>query len=64
MRLTDFWERMDAVFGAGYSRSWARDQVLSGLAGRTVQEALDEGLSAKRVWAAVVAQVDVPARLR
>ena len=64
MRLTDFWERMEAVFGTSYAHSWARDQVLVALGGKTVEQALREGEAAKRVWAAVVAETDVPAALR
>ena len=41
MRLTDFWQRMNDHFGAGYARSWARDTRLSQLGGQTVEEALD-----------------------
>ncbi len=53
VRLSEFWARMDARLGAGYARSWAADHVLSGLDGRTVVEALDQGVDAKVVWRAV-----------
>ena len=46
---------MDARLGAGYARSWAVDQVLPELDGRTVAQALEQGEDAKRVWRAVVA---------
>ncbi len=64
MRTTEFWRRMEAVFGEHYAHSWAADQVLASLAGRTVVQALADGDSAKQVWAAVVAEADVPGRLR
>jgi hypothetical protein len=64
MRLTEFWRRMDARFGAGYSRSIASDQVLPQLGGRTVDQALGTGTDAKTVWRAVCEAFDVPARLR
>ena len=64
VRLTDFWQRMDAVFGAGYARSIAADQVLRELDGRTVVEAFAAGEDAKSVWRAVCAAFDVPAKLR
>lgn len=64
MRLTEFWRRMEAVFGEHYAHSWARDQVLAELGGRTVTDALADGESAKAVWAAVVAEADVPGPLR
>ncbi|HWG94535.1 MAG TPA: DUF3046 domain-containing protein [Mycobacteriales bacterium] len=55
MRLSEFWTRMDARLGAGYARSWAVDQVLPELDGRTVAQALEQGEDAKLVWRAVVA---------
>jgi len=66
MRQTDFWERMGEVFGAGYARSVAKDQVLTQLGGRTILAALSEGVDAQTVWRAVCAQYEdrVPARLR
>jgi hypothetical protein len=66
MRLTDFWDRLEQVFGAGYADSVARDQVLSQLGGRTITEALDAGEKAVDVWRAVVATYPdrVPSRLR
>lgn len=64
MRLTEFWRRMEAVFGKEYAQSWARDQVLAALQGRTVSQALAQGEPAKAVWAAVVEQADVPRTLR
>lgn len=64
MRLTEFWRRMEAVFGPQYARSWARDQVLPSLGGRTVDAALADGASAKAVWAAVVRDTQVPPALR
>ena len=63
MRLTEFWRRMEAVFGERYAHSWAQDHVLASLRGRTVAQALAEGESAKHVWAAVVTDADVPSLL-
>lgn len=64
MRLTDFWARMQQQFGGGYAESYARDQVLAELGGRTIMEALDQGEEVKAVWRAVCRTVDVPARDR
>ena len=66
MRSTDFWSRLEQVFGTGYAASVARDQVLSQLGGRTISEALAAGEPAREVWRAVVAAYPdrVPARLR
>lgn len=64
--MSDFWARLEQVFGAGYASSVANDQVLPQLGGRTVRQALAEGVEAVVVWRAVVAAFPdrVPARLR
>lgn len=54
MRLTVFWEMMTERFGPGYVDSFARDYVMSELDGRTVTQALADGVGAKEVWAAVL----------
>jgi len=64
VRLTDFWQRMDAVFGVGYARSWAHDHVIAELGGRTVVQALAAGEDTVAVWRAVCRHVDVPPFLR
>ena len=64
VRLTDFWERMDAVFGPEYARSWARDFSLSTLQGRTVMQAIDTGIDTREIWDAVCGVIDVPSLLR
>lgn len=64
MRLADFWERMEAVFGSGYARSWAEEQHLAALGGRTVEQALAAGLDTRDVWRAVCRHAQVPSHLR
>jgi len=66
VRLTDFWDRLEQVFGPGYAASVASDQVLTALDGRTIEQALAEGAVVAVVWRAVVASYPerVPARLR
>ncbi|SCL30848.1 Protein of unknown function [Micromonospora nigra] len=66
MRLTDFWGRLEEAFGPGYAASIARDQVLSQLGGRTIEQALAAGERTNVVWRAVVAAYPdrVPSRLR
>jgi hypothetical protein len=59
MRLQDFWERMREVFGP-LAESWARDHVMSELGGRTVVEALRDGVAAKEVWVAVARSREIP----
>ncbi|RFS85636.1 Protein of unknown function (DUF3046) [Actinomadura pelletieri DSM 43383] len=64
MRLTVFWDRMRQQFGEAYAESVAKDYVMAELDGRTIEQALADGESAKRVWQAVVATFDVPSTLR
>ena len=64
MRQTEFWKRMESRFGDAYARSYAADQVLSTLAGRTVLQALEDGDDVKAVWRAVCEAVEVPASER
>ena len=66
MRLTDFWWRMEQVFGPGYASSVATDQVLPQLGGRTVDQALAAGEETVVVWRAVVAAYPdrVPRKMR
>ena len=63
MRLTHFWRRMEEQFGSAYAHSLARDQALPVLGSRTVEQALADGESPKRVWQAVCEAFDCPAHL-
>lgn len=60
MRLTEFWQRMEAELGATYADSFARDHVIAELGGRTVQQALEQGEPAKQVWRAVCSALELP----
>ena len=64
VRLTEFWRRMEVRFGASYARSYAADQVLATLGGRTVLQALADGDDVKGVWRAVCEVLEVPASER
>ena len=55
---------MEAQFGSAYARSVARDYVIAGLAGRTVEKALADGDDAKSVWRAVCVAFNVPEQVR
>jgi hypothetical protein len=46
---------MESLFGVAYADSYARDQVLATLGGRTVHQALKDGEDAKTVWRGVLA---------
>lgn len=60
MRNTVFRRWMAQEFGNTRADTLARDHVLSGLGGRTVDEALAAGVSAKEIWVEVCAAFDVP----
>jgi hypothetical protein len=62
MRLTDFWNRMEARFGATYARSVAADYRLPAL-GATIDEAIAAGVETKDIWRAVCDEFDIPAHL-
>jgi Protein of unknown function (DUF3046) len=64
VRLTVFWERMRKQFGDAYADSVAKDYVLAGLGGRTVNQALADGEDVKKIWRAVCDAFHVPERLR
>ena len=65
MRLTDFWERMEAHFGPVWAYSYAKDVVIAELAGRTISQALAEGEETKEIWRAVCRhEPSIPASLR
>jgi hypothetical protein len=64
VRLTVFWDRMNAQFGETYAESVAKDYVLANLGGRTVDRALADGEDVKKVWRAVCESFDVPESLR
>jgi hypothetical protein len=54
---------MDLTFGPAYARSWAADQHLAALGGRTVEQALADGTDTREVWRAVCAHAKVPSHL-
>jgi hypothetical protein len=64
VRLTAFWERMNAQFGEAYAQSVAKDYVLAGLGGQTIERALANGEDVKTVWRAVCEAFNVPDSLR
>ncbi len=64
MRHTEFWSRMERALGTAYYRTWAEQFVMAELGRRTAQEALDEGVPPKEVWAAVWSVLGLPARDR
>jgi hypothetical protein len=51
---------MERHLGPAYSRTWAREHVLAGLDGRTVEQALAEGETPKSVWRVVWEALELP----
>jgi len=52
---------MDEKFGALYAQSYAADQVLAELGGKTVARALADGDDVKGVWRAICDATAAPA---
>ena len=55
---------MNVHLGEAYAESWARDQHLAALDGRTAQQALDAGVPPRQVWAVVCDTLRLPAHER
>ena len=64
MRLQEFWSRLEGQFGSMRAQTVARDHVFSSLGGRTALDAIEAGLSVRRVWLAICEEYDVPPRDR
>jgi hypothetical protein len=64
VRITAFWDRMGAQFGEAYAPSLARDYVFASLGGRTIEQALADGVDVKVVWRAVCEAFELPENLR
>lgn len=60
VRESAFWVLMDDEFGPAYARVLARTQSFTDLDGRTVLDALADGVPPRRVWAGVCEQMGVP----
>ncbi|RCK71399.1 MULTISPECIES: DUF3046 domain-containing protein [Desertihabitans] len=60
MREAELWERMTRHLGPAYARVWAAQYVLAAVDGRTVEEALADGVPAKVVWRAVWEALELP----
>lgn len=64
MRLSEFWELADAVFGPAYSRTLAREIALTSLGSRTPTVALEAGVAPRDVWHAWCDEMEIPAAER
>ncbi|MFC5993202.1 DUF3046 domain-containing protein [Pseudonocardia hispaniensis] len=64
MRLSHFRALLESEFGRMRAGSLARDHVFAALDGRTVEQAIEDGLDLRKVWHAVCDEYDVPAQRR
>ena len=55
---------MSGQFGSMRAESVARDHVFAALGGRTAVDAIDAGLSVRKVWLAICEEFEVPAKER
>lgn len=60
MRHREFWALVEEVFGEGYGRTLAADQVLGALGNRTAAQAIEDGEEPKTVWHTLCDALDVP----
>ena len=64
MRESEFNRLMSGEFGDAYGSMVASSHVLTDLDGRTAQEALADGVPARRVWEAVCESFEIPPQRR
>jgi hypothetical protein len=64
MRITAFRKMMAEEFGEIRADMLARDHVFSALNDRTVDQALEAGVSTKEIWQAVCEAFEVPPERR
>jgi DUF3046 family protein len=64
MRITVFRRLMAQEFGEVRAEMLARDHVFSTLGNRTVDQALEAGVSTKEIWRAVCDTFEVPPERR
>lgn len=63
MRLSEFWELADAVFGEAYARTLTREIHLTSI-GDTPVGALEAGVAPRDVWHALCDEMQVPLEAR
>ena len=62
MKESEFWNLMDWAFPNGRAQSFAVDTVLASLGGKTVRQALENGLKPRYVWECICDYMDFPER--
>lgn len=64
MKETELWSRLTQHLGTAYARVWAAQYSLAELRGRTVVEALSDGVPCKTIWRAVWTALELPSKDR
>jgi hypothetical protein len=64
MRQGELWARLLDLLGAGYVGTWSESVVHADLDGRTVRQAVDDGLDVRRIWLAAAENLEVPHHAR
>lgn len=59
MRLREFWQLVDEVFGRVHGRALTNDLVLTALDGRTAAAALEDGEEPRTVWHALCDAMEI-----
>jgi hypothetical protein len=62
--MQEFWSRLDTQFGSMRAQSVARDHVFAVLGGRSAVDAIEAGVSVRKVWLAICEEYDVPPKQR
>lgn len=61
MKETELWARLGHHLGQAYAKVWAAQFNLAQLRGRTVVEALGDGVPCKTIWRAAWQALELPA---
>ncbi len=64
MKLSEFRQAVEEEFGEVHGRVLARELTLDELAGRTADQALEDGMPIRAVWLALCSANDVPVERR
>lgn len=60
MRESELWARLGEFLAADYLPTWADSVVHASIGGRTVRQALEDGIAIRQVWLAACESLDVP----
>ncbi|CAM4093512.1 DUF3046 domain-containing protein [Helcobacillus massiliensis] len=64
MKLSEFTELAEHVFGPALARTYVEEMVLPDLGSVTAREAIEQGAPVRKVWTSLCDAMDVPDRDR